>query len=71
MKKCRTIDGLLRSVANGEQASMKVYGSMGRDTVNAVVEGATVYLNRGEGRYIACSYANYLKVKKHLVVVGC
>lgn len=62
MKTCRTINGLIKAIKNGEQAQLKVYDIMEND----LCEGGK-YLNLGQGKYAGVGKENWELIENHVV----
>lgn len=58
MKCCRTANGLLKSIKNGEHCVMKVWG------VDMHLNGANI--NLGEGKYSIVGEETWTKIKNYI-----
>lgn len=74
MKNCRTISGLRAAISRGEKAQLKVYTtSMANQILPGTwaVNGDSVTLNLGGGRFAQVSRREYELIKNRLNAVMC
>lgn len=72
MKRCKTVNGLLRAFRKHEPAVLPVYVSAsGRDSGIWDMQGSSVMLNLGGGRCGYCTREEFEEVQPHLTIIPC
>lgn len=74
MKNCRTVSGLQATISRGERAQLKVYTtSMANQVLPGTwaVNGDSITLNLGGGRFAQVSRREYEFIKGHLNTILC
>ncbi len=67
MKRCKTVNGLIKAIQKGEKATLKVYGTCGHKEWNyPVPDNQSIMLNLGNGKFSYVSQNDYKNIEPYL-----